>query len=72
MSNFDAGRAYILSDPCYAVPDKLWTSLLDSRDCFNASVGVVTTDEGNTFAVLGFHTTNGDGYYYGSDVFLIV
>jgi len=63
-----APGTYFLADPCYAVPDDLWTELLDSCDYFKEPVGKVTKD-GVEYSVLGFSTAYGDGCYVGSDGF---
>lgn len=65
-----AGK-YVLGDPCYSVPDKLWHKLLDSCGIFGCEangscVGKIEVD-GKTYHVLGFGTAYGDGSYRGSD-----
>ena len=57
---------YVLGDPCYAVPDRLWNELLNSCNCFNSPIGVISKG-GNKNYVLGFGTCWGDGYYRGSN-----
>lgn len=49
---------YWLGDPCYAVPDELWDSLLESSDFFNLPVGLAGKHK-----VLAFGTAYGDGMY---------
>lgn len=59
---------YFLADPCYGVPNDLWSTLLDSCEFFTEPVGKVTRD-GVEYEVLGFSTAYGDGCYRGSDGF---
>ncbi len=55
---------YWLGDPCYAVPQDLWMTLLDSCDYFTDNpVGTVTGSDGRQYHVLGFSTAYGDGCY---------
>lgn len=54
---------YWLGDPCYAVPQDLWMSLLNSCDFFNKPVGTVQGKDGRTYHVLAFGTAYGDGCY---------
>lgn len=65
-----AGK-YVLGDPCYSVPDKLWDSLLDSCGYFDvrdrgSNVGTIEVND-KTYSVLGFGTAYGDGSFKGSD-----
>ena len=57
---------YVLGDPCYAIPEQYWDRVLDVTDCFSNPTGALTVN-GNTYHVLGFGTTYGDGCYPGSD-----
>ena len=57
---------YILGDPCYAVPDKDWDSLLQSCNYFENPIGYVK-DGIQEFPVLAFSTRWGDGCYKGTD-----
>jgi hypothetical protein len=56
---------YVLSDPCYAVPDDDWMPLLESCDFFELPIGTVREHK-----VYAFSTMYGDGSYHGSDGFL--
>jgi hypothetical protein len=56
-----AGK-YVIGDPCYAVPDRLWDELLKSCDFFRTPIG-----QANGHKVLGFGTKWGDGCYRGTD-----
>lgn len=56
--------AYLLADPCYAVPAELWEELLESCNYFETPVGNVQGRQ-----VLAFPTAYGDGSYVGSDGF---
>jgi len=55
---------YALCDPCYAVADDDWMTLLESCDYFNEPVGTI-----KGFKVYAFDTMYGDGSYYGTDGF---
>lgn len=55
---------YVLSDPCYAVPDADWMPLLESCEFFDEPVGTVRGHK-----VYAFSTMYGDGCYSGSDGF---
>jgi hypothetical protein len=57
---------YILGDPCYAVPDSDWDSLLQSCNYFENPIGYVK-DGIQEFPVLAFSTRWGDGCYKGTD-----
>jgi hypothetical protein len=57
---------YVIGDPCYAVPDKDWDSLLQSCNYFESPIGYVK-DGVQKFPVLAFSTKWGDGSYRGSD-----
>lgn len=54
---------YVLGDPCYAVPDNLWSELLESCDCFEDSA----VGHAGGHNVLAFSTAYGDGEYYDDD-----
>jgi hypothetical protein len=62
-----AGK-YVLGDPCYAVPQELWSDACDTSDCFTRPIGIVSRD-GTRHKVLGFSTKWGDGVYRGSNGF---
>jgi hypothetical protein len=57
---------YILGDPCYAVPDSDWDSLLQSCNYFENPIGYIK-DGIQEFPVLAFSTRWGDGCYKGTD-----
>lgn len=59
MYKIPAGT-YYLGDPCYAVPDSEWGSLLDSTDCFGNPEGFLSDGT----RVVAFGTYYGDGEYY--------
>jgi len=60
-----AGK-YWLGDPCYSVPENLWSPLLDSCEIFNLPIGKVTKN-GQEYEVLAFGTAYGDGCYTDQD-----
>ena len=57
---------YVIGDPCYAVPDKNWDSLLQSCNFFNYPIGYVN-DGKLLHPVMAFGTKWGDGSYHGTD-----
>ena len=58
---------YFLGDPCYAVPNSLWNSLLNSCGFFNDNSFGTVTQYDKEYKVLGFNTAYGDGSFTGSD-----
>lgn len=53
-----AGK-YYLGDPCYSVPSKFWSDLLDSADFFE----VKSEGKVNGYTVYAMSTKYGDGVY---------
>ena len=62
-----AGK-YVIGDPCYAVPRRLWGDLLDTCEIFERPVGYLEIP-GKKYYILAFGTAHGDGVYTGSDNF---
>lgn len=60
-----AGK-YVLSDPCYVVPQDMWIHLLESCDYFNEPEGRVEK-YGTEYKVYAFATAYGDGSYTSSE-----
>jgi hypothetical protein len=58
--------SYVIGDPCYAVPNKEWDSLLQSCNYFESPIGYVKNGL-QKFPVLAFGTKWGDGCYRGTD-----
>lgn len=58
--------SYVIGDPCYAVPDGDWQSLLLSCNYFESPIGYVGDGLQKT-PVCAFITKWGDGFYQGSD-----
>ncbi len=59
---------YIISDPCYQVPQDKWGELLNSCDYFeNAIVGHYERSKSKTVQVVSFGTAYGDGTYFDQD-----
>ena len=56
---------YVIGDPCYAFPGRLWSELLSANGCFDEKPMV----EFEGITVLGLETMFGDGVYLGSDGF---
>jgi hypothetical protein len=62
---------YVISDPCYHVPDDQWDRVLDESDCFEDQCWAsFITPSGTLGTVVAFSTAYGDGVYsYGSKDF---
>lgn len=55
---------YFLGDPCYVVPDELWSPLLDATRFFEDDPHILFQGKYN---ILAFSTAYGDGCFRGSD-----